>query len=127
MIRVGIVSGLPHRSTVDKIELTLGYFQITRHAASCQAATRRYSLFWLGKADCGYRRLKPYRYLGTALHEHASNNIKPGLMIITYIRSRTLATGIRGGRRRASDDAEGYLGFFQRKITNRISARSCWK
>ncbi len=111
----------------SRIELTPGYFQITAtpHLAVYDP-TVQFEFWFSEKRITDIRQVETTaRYLGTALYWIAASiNIKPGHDYYFYIRSVNTVgkSAFVEAVGRASDDAEGYPGFFQRQ-DNRIPSR----
>ncbi|MCZ8883579.1 host specificity protein J [Escherichia albertii] len=115
----------------SRIELTLGYFQITAtpHLAVYDP-TVQFEFWFSEKRIADIRQVETAaRYLGSALYWIAASiNIKPGHDYYFYIRSVNTVgkSAFVEAVGRASDDAEGYLDFFKGEIGKTHLAQELW-
>ncbi|HAW7319516.1 TPA: host specificity protein J [Escherichia coli] len=115
----------------SRIELTPGYFQITAtpHLAVYDP-TVQFEFWFSEKRITDIRQVETTAcYLGTGLYWIAASiNIKPGHDYYFYIRSVNTVgkSAFVEAVGRASDDAEGYLGFFKGEIGKTHLAQELW-
>ncbi|ENJ1871200.1 host specificity protein J [Escherichia coli] len=115
----------------SRIELTPGYFQITAtpHLAVYDP-TVQFEFWFSEKRITDIRQVETTaRYLGTGMYWIAASiNIKPGSDYYFYIRSVNTVgkSAFVEAVGRASDDAEGYLGFFKGEIGKTHLAQELW-
>ncbi|MDM6763870.1 phage attachment tail tip protein J [Escherichia coli] len=115
----------------SRIELTPGYFQITAtpHLAVYDP-TVQFEFWFSEKRIADIRQVETAaRYLGSALYWIAASiNIKPGHDYYFYIRSVNTVgkSAFVEAVGRASDDAEGYLDFFNGEIGKTHLAQELW-
>ncbi len=115
----------------SRIELTLGYFQITAtpHLAVYDP-TVQFEFWFSEKRIADIRQVETTaRYLGTALYWIAASiNIKPGHDYYFYIRSVNTVgkSAFVEAVGQPSDDASGYLDFFKGEIGKTHLAQELW-
>ncbi|WP_134796361.1 phage attachment tail tip protein J [Shigella boydii] len=115
----------------SRIELTLGYFQITAtpHLAVYDP-TVQFEFWFSEKRIADIRQVETSaRYLGTALYWIAASiNIRPGHDYYFYVRSVNTVgkSAFVEAVGRASDDAEGYLSFYKGLINKTHLGKELW-